>query len=149
MSGKGPCAPGFLGVNLMKEQKSERPGLGREGRFPSQAQGQPQRSGSMMQTDVQMRKSRGRLSRHVQNKLGETLHAMFDEIVKEGVPDRFSQLLEKINGGKPHGSHADDTGDQFSKSGHLEASGSETEPVVRARVTDRPFRKPEDDKGSS
>jgi hypothetical protein len=103
----------------------------------------------MMQTDVQMRKSRGRLSRHVQNKLGETLHAMFDEIVKEGVPDRFSQLLEKINGGKPPGSHTDDTGDQFRKSGHLEASGSETEPVVRAKVADRPFRKPEDDKGSS
>ena len=32
-----------------------------------------------MQTDVQVRKARGRLSRHVQNKLGETLHAMFDE----------------------------------------------------------------------
>jgi len=103
----------------------------------------------MMQTDVQMRKSRGRLSRHVQNKLGETLHAMFDEIVKEGVPDRFSQLLEKINGGKVHGSPSDDTGNQFSKSGHLEASGNETEPVVRARGSDRPFRKPEDDKGSS
>jgi hypothetical protein len=137
------------GVNLMKEQKSERPGLGREGRFPSQAQGQPQRSGSMMQTDVQMRKSRGRLSRHVQNKLGETLHAMFDEIVKEGVPDRFSKLLEKINGGTVHGSLSDDAGDQFSKSGHLEASGNETEPVVRAKGSDRPYRKPEDDKGSS
>ena len=103
----------------------------------------------MMQTDVQMRKSRGRLSRHVQNKLGETLHAMFDEIVKEGVPDRFSKLLEKINGGKVHGSPSDDTSNQFSKSGHLEASGNETEPVVRAKGTDRPFRKPEDDKGSS
>jgi anti-sigma factor NepR-like protein len=103
----------------------------------------------MMQTDVQMRKSRGRLSRHVQNKLGETLHAMFDEIVKEGVPDRFSKLLEKINGGTVHGSLSDDAGDQFSKSGHLEASGNETEPVVRAKGSDRPFRKPEDDKGSS
>jgi hypothetical protein len=103
----------------------------------------------MMQTDVQMRKSRGRLSRHVQNKLGETLHAMFDEIVKEGVPDRFSKLLEKINGGTVHGSLSDDAGDQFSKSGHLEASGNETEPVVRAKGSDRPYRKPEDDKGSS
>ncbi len=101
-----------------------------------------------MQTDVQMRKSRGRLSRHVQNKLGETLHAMFDEIVKEGVPDRFSKLLEKINGGKVQGSPSDDTSNQFSKSGHLETSGNETEPVVRATGTDRPFRKPED-KGSS
>ena len=74
---------------------------------------------------------------------------MFDEIVKEGVPDRFSKLLEKINGGTVHGSLSDDVGDQFSKSGHLEASGNETEPVVRAKGSDRPFRKPEDDKGSS
>jgi len=103
----------------------------------------------MMQTDVQMRKSRGRLSRHVQNKLGETLHAMFDEIVKEGVPDRFSQLLEKINGGTVDRSPGNDTGDQFSKSSHLAASGNETEPMVRAKGSDRPFRKPEDDKGSS
>jgi hypothetical protein len=146
MSGKGRPAHWDAGVNLMKEQKSERLGLGRQDRFPSQAQGQPQRSGSMMQTDVQMRKSRGRLSRHVQNKLGETLHAMFDEIVKEGVPDRFSLLLEKINGGTVHGNPSDD---QFSKSGHLAASGNETEPVVRAKSSDRPFRKPEDDKGSS
>jgi hypothetical protein len=139
----------MAGVDLMKEQKSERPGLGREGRFPLQVQGQPQRSGSMIETEVQMRKSRGRLSRHVQNKLGETLHAMFDEIVKEGVPDRFSKLLEKINGGTVHGSPSDDTGDQFSKAGHLAASGTETEPVVRAKGTDRPFRKADDDKGSS
>ncbi|HZN27757.1 MAG TPA: NepR family anti-sigma factor [Xanthobacteraceae bacterium] len=75
-----------------------------------------------MQTDVQVRKARGRLSRHVQNKLGETLHAMFDEIVKEGVPDRFSKLLEQINGGG--GLHA-------TRAGELDASETGPDSLVK------------------
>jgi hypothetical protein len=95
----------------------------------------------MTQTDVHMRKTRGRLSRHVQNKLGETLHAMFDEIVREGVPDRFSQLLLQIEGSTgPHGTQGGDK--------EFTAAGSKPDPFVRARGADRPFRKPED-KGSS
>jgi hypothetical protein len=86
----------------------------------------------MMQTDVQVRKARGRLSRHVQNKLGETLHAMFDEIVKEGVPDRFSKLLEQINGGGGlHGTRA----------GELDPAETGPDPLVRAKGSE--------DKGSS
>lgn len=41
-------------------------------------------------------KTPGLLNRHVQGKIGETLRAMFDEIVNEGVPDRFSELLGQI-----------------------------------------------------
>jgi Anti-sigma factor NepR len=105
----------------------------------------------MMQTDVQTRKARGRLSRHVQNKLGETLHAMFDQIVKEGVPDRFSRLLEQIesnNGsrGAQGGVPASDRGEPFTKSSERDPSGSKAD--VRAKGPDRPFRKP-DDEGSS
>lgn len=77
-----------------------------------------------MQTDVQVRKARGRLSRHVQNKLGETLHAMFDEIVKEGVPDRFSKLLEQLNGGG---------GLQGAKTAELDAAPSRPDPLVGAK----------------
>ena len=82
-----------------------------------------------MQTDVQTRKPRGRLSRHVQNKLGETLHAMFDEIVKEGVPDRFSKLLEQMNGG----------GGVHGRAGELDET--KPDPLVRAKGPE--------DKGSS
>lgn len=77
-----------------------------------------------MQTDVQVRKARGRLSRHVQNKLGETLHAMFDEIVKEGVPDRFSKLLEQLNGGG---------GLQATRTAELDAAQRRPDPLVGAK----------------
>jgi hypothetical protein len=92
----------------------------------------------MMHTDVQMRKPRGRLSRHVQNKLGETLHAMFDEIVKEGVPDRFSKLLEQMEADKLAAYSA----------GEPAGSGSRSDRLVRAQGADQPVQK-RDDEGSS
>src|SRR5262249_12105030 len=50
-----------------------------------------------MQTGFEGQKPRGRLSREVQHKLGESLKGMFDEIVKQGVPDRFARLLQQID----------------------------------------------------
>ena len=88
----------------------------------------------MMQTDVQPRRTRGRLSRHVQNKLGETLHAMFDEIVKEGVPARFSMLLEQIDGNDQGGSPRAGTVEQRAKS---EATASKPDPLVAAKSEDK------------
>src|SRR5262245_66620616 len=115
----------------MNERKPDRPELGREGRMSSQPQGRSPGSGSMMQTDVQVRKARGRLSRHVQNKLGETLHAMFDQIVKEGVPDRFAKLLEQIesNGSRAmqESDRASGRGEQFTKSSERDATGSKAD----------------------
>ncbi|HZQ11999.1 MAG TPA: NepR family anti-sigma factor [Pseudolabrys sp.] len=40
-----------------------------------------------------------KLSRDVQARLGQQLRAMYDEVVNQGVPDRFSDLLNRINGG--------------------------------------------------
>lgn len=74
----------------MKEQKSDKP------RLPTE---KPPSPDVTMQTEIEIRASHGRLSRDVQRKLGETLQAMFDEIVKEGVPDRFAKLIEQIEGG--------------------------------------------------
>jgi hypothetical protein len=122
----------------MKDQKSERSGFARDERFPPEPHPKPQRSVAMMQTDAQVRKTRGRLSRHVQNKLGETLHAMFDEIVKEGVPDRFSKLLDQINGGNIHARESEHHAEAFVRSDTL----------VKTRGPDHSFEKPED-KGSS
>jgi hypothetical protein len=51
----------------------------------------------MMQNEVQTRKTRGRLSRDVQGKLGRTLQAYFDDVLKEGVPDRFKNLLQQFD----------------------------------------------------
>jgi len=50
-----------------------------------------------MQTDLPSRKNRGRLGRDVQNKLGQQLRTAFDDVVAEGVPDRFSDLLRRLD----------------------------------------------------
>ena len=57
----------------------------------------------MMQTDLQTRKRRGRLGRDVQTKLGKTLQAYFDDVIKEVVPDRFKDLLQQIEERKDKG----------------------------------------------
>jgi hypothetical protein len=50
-----------------------------------------------MQNETQTRKPRGRLGRDVQSKLGKTLQAYFDDVVKEGVPERFRHLLQQYD----------------------------------------------------
>ena len=40
-----------------------------------------------------------KLSREIQARLGQQLRAMYDEVVSEGVPDRFNDLVNRINGG--------------------------------------------------
>ena len=37
------------------------------------------------------------LDRDIQQKIGEGLRAMYDDIVKQGVPDRFAELLSKLD----------------------------------------------------
>jgi hypothetical protein len=54
------------------------------------------RPGSM-QIDLPTRKARGRLGRDVQNKLGQQLRTAFDEIVNEGVPDKFIDTLRRLD----------------------------------------------------
>ena len=39
-----------------------------------------------------------KLSRDVQARLGQQLRAMYDDVVNQGVPDRFTELLNRING---------------------------------------------------
>jgi hypothetical protein len=108
-------------MKIMKEPKPLNPGPG-EGQRPvgptedngaqrGGGQGPQQMSGSaeprpkpMMQNEVQTRKRRGRLGRDVQTKLGKTLQAYFDDVVKEGVPDRFKMLLQQLEERKDKGS---------------------------------------------
>ena len=39
-----------------------------------------------------------KLSREVQARLGQQLRSMYDDVVNQGVPDRFTELLNQING---------------------------------------------------
>jgi hypothetical protein len=39
-----------------------------------------------------------KLSREVQARLGQQLRSLYDDVVNQGVPDRFTDLLNRING---------------------------------------------------
>jgi hypothetical protein len=42
-------------------------------------------------------RNQGRLGRDVQAKIGSQLRAIYDDVVKEGVPDRFLDLLKRLD----------------------------------------------------
>lgn len=45
-----------------------------------------------------------KLGRDVQARLGQQLRAMYDEVVNQGVPERFSELINRLDGnGKKDG----------------------------------------------
>jgi hypothetical protein len=39
-----------------------------------------------------------KLGREVQARLGQQLRAMYDEVLNQGVPDRFADLLNRLDG---------------------------------------------------
>ena len=39
-----------------------------------------------------------KLSREVQARLGQQLRSMYDDVVNQGVPDRFTELINRLNG---------------------------------------------------
>jgi hypothetical protein len=50
-----------------------------------------------MQTDAHIRKAGGRLSREDQRRLGDILQRVYDDVVRQGVPDRFRELLNELD----------------------------------------------------
>jgi hypothetical protein len=60
-------------------------------------QDKPVRPRSAMHTELSTRKPSGRLGRDVQNKIGQQLRAMYDDVVNQGVPERFANLLRKLD----------------------------------------------------
>jgi anti-sigma factor NepR-like protein len=67
-----------------------------------------------MHTDAAVRKS-GRLSREDQRRLGDILKRVYDDVLRQGVPDRFKALLDELDvpheGGEPTASHLHGEGD--------------------------------------
>lgn len=64
-----------------------------------------------MHTDAPTRKSPGRLSREDQRRLGDILQRVYDEVIREGVPDRFKALLDELEepGEKEQAAHPDES----------------------------------------
>ena len=47
--------------------------------------------------------ARAKLGRSIQAKIGQELRAMYDDVVKQGVPDQFTELLNQLNTGGHNG----------------------------------------------
>lgn len=68
-----------------------------------------------MQTHAAIRKAGGRLSREDQRRLGDILQRVYDDVIRQGVPDRFRNLLDELDeagekaaaGSGPTGGQAD------------------------------------------
>jgi len=50
-----------------------------------------------MQPDAPAPKNASGLNREIQAKIGQQLRAIYDDVVQEGVPDRFADLLKQLD----------------------------------------------------
>jgi hypothetical protein len=44
--------------------------------------------------------SKGGLNQEIQSRIGHQLRAMYDDVVRQGVPDRFADLIKQLD--EPH-----------------------------------------------
>jgi hypothetical protein len=54
--------------------------------------------------DMKEAKKQGGLNAEIQSRIGHQLRAMYDDVVRQGVPDRFVELIRKLDTpeGSPH-----------------------------------------------
>jgi hypothetical protein len=43
----------------------------------------------------------GGLNAEIQSRIGHQLRAMYDDVVRQGVPDRFAELIRQLDSPKP------------------------------------------------
>ena len=53
-------------------------------------------------------RKQGGLNSEIQARIGHQLRAMYDDVVRQGVPDRFSELIRKLDQ-EPGGQNGGDT----------------------------------------
>jgi Anti-sigma factor NepR len=56
----------------------------------------------------------GGINAEIQSRIGHQLRAMYDDVVRQGVPDRFAELIRKLDVPKPN-DQLGDAGDQAIK----------------------------------
>lgn len=90
-----------------------------------------------MQTDAPVRKTGGRLSREDQRRLGDVLQRAYDDVVRQGVPDRFKELLSEIDGtGERPDEAKASSAEEPGEGGH----NPEPDRLIEARGRDNPNR---------
>lgn len=53
-------------------------------------------------------RKQGGLNAEIQARIGHQLRAMYDDVVRQGVPERFSDLIRKLDQDPPGGQHGGD-----------------------------------------
>ena len=82
----------------MNEHKSARPESAEQQPVKPESPGaKALRPEATMHTDAQARKAGGRLSREDQRRLGDILQRVYDDVIHQGVPDRFKDLLSELD----------------------------------------------------
>ena len=79
----------------MNEGRPVRAGIARGRAARPDAMHNPLRS-EAMDTDAQVRRPGGRLSREDQRRIGDILQRVYDDVLRQGVPDRFKELLDRF-----------------------------------------------------
>lgn len=70
------------------DQNNTTPARGAKGDSPGRSRRRPPKSGASIQMQVQ-------------DHIGRQLRAVYDDLLSQPVPDRFLDLLEKLDQGKP------------------------------------------------
>ena len=52
---------------------------------------------SQMEAGSNPGKTEAKLGRDIQAKIGQQLRALYDDVVNQGVPDRFTELLNRLD----------------------------------------------------
>jgi hypothetical protein len=60
-------------------------------------------------------KKQGGLNAEIQSRIGHQLRAMYDDVVRQGVPDRFAELIKKLDGPEAAAQAAAGQTDQIAK----------------------------------
>ena len=70
-------------------------------------------SGGSVEQAMKDVKKQGGLNAEIQSRIGHQLRAMYDEVVRQGVPDRFAELIRKLDvpEGNPQLGNAGDKND--------------------------------------
>jgi hypothetical protein len=84
-----------------------------------------------MHTDAHARKAGGRLSREDQRRLGDILQRVYDDVIHQGVPDRFKDLLSELE------QRGDNVPGKASAQGQIDESrSSEPDRLFAAKASD-------------
>ena len=121
------------GVVVMKDKAPEQPGSSKREPGPQGTTEQRPRPETPMHMEINSRKARGRLSREDQRRLGDILQKVYDDVLQQGVPDRFKDLIQRID---QNGPAEEDEGRPAERS--AASPSAESEHVMQAQSSNKP-----------